>query len=74
MEFVAIKEEEYEIWELIKKYPDELGFVLQEKSYVEYCNTFIDAGMVNESEVVLTEEEFYKIKRFFERSRNETSD
>ncbi len=49
-----------EILNLVKAYPDELGFVLQEKDYAAYVDTFGASD-----EVVLTEEQFYKLKQYF---------
>lgn len=57
--FMILKEEA-EIFNLIKKYPDELGFVLQERDYAAYIDTFGASD-----EVVLTEEQFYKLKTYF---------
>jgi len=57
--------DELEIWELIKQYPDELGFVLQEKDYAMYCDTFSYEGTGDLGDIVLTEEQFNKIKNFF---------
>ena len=53
--------EEIEVWNLIKKYPDELGFVLQEKDYDAYVDTFGASDAVP-----LTEAQFNLIKHFFQ--------
>ena len=53
--------EEIEVWNLIKQYPDELGFVLQEKDYDAYVDTFGASD-----QVPLTEAQFNLIKHFFE--------
>lgn len=55
-----ILKEEAEIFNLIKQYPDELGFVLQERDYAAYVDTFGASD-----EVILTEEQFYKLKTYF---------
>ena len=55
-----MKQDEQKVWELIKKYPDELGFVLQERDYNAYVDTFGASD-----HVILSEEEFNLIKNFF---------
>ena len=58
--------DELEVWELIKQNPGELGFVLQEKNYEMYLDTFGASD-----EIPLTEKEFYLIKNFFENLRKD---
>lgn len=53
---------ELEVWELIKKNPGELGFVLQERDYEMYIDTFGASDTIP-----LTEKKFYLIKKFFEK-------
>ena len=55
-----LRKNEKRVWDLIKKYPDELGFVLQEKNYTAYVETFSAADSIP-----LTEEDFNLIKDFF---------
>ena len=55
-----ILKEEAEIFNLIKQYPDELGFVLQERDYAAYVDTFGASD-----EVILTEEQFNLLKNYF---------
>ena len=59
-EYVAIPEHEYDVWEIIKHNPGELGFILQEKDYAAYVDTFGAADTIP-----LTEEQFLKVKNFF---------
>lgn len=54
--------DEVKVWNLIKKYPDELGFILQEQNYEMYLNTFCEEDRLN---VPITEEDFYLVKNFF---------
>lgn len=57
-------DEEAYIFDLIKKHPDELGFVLQEKDYEAYKNTYVGAKGTEE-EVELSEQEFNNLKKYF---------
>lgn len=50
-----------DILELIKKHPDELGFIAECENYSEYVNTFLDAELTLE-DVAYTEEEFNILK------------
>lgn len=55
------------ILDLIKKHPDELGFVLQSKDYDKYRLTFADEhDNFKEEDVVLTELEFNNLKDYFQ--------
>ena len=54
--------DEVKVWNLIKKHPDELGFILQEQNYEMYLNTFCEEDRLN---VPITEEDFYLVKNFF---------
>ncbi len=57
-------EDEYEIWEIIKQNPDELGFILQEQNYEMYLDTFDEEDRQN---VPITEEQFNLVKNFFQK-------
>ena len=59
-----MNKEEKQVWNLVKKHPDELGFVLQAEDYSEYISTYTDIGMKAE-DADLTEEEFNVIKNYF---------
>ena len=66
MEVEFIVGDEVKVWNLVKKHPDELSFVLGCKNYEEYIETY--EGLVNDiSEVQpdLTKEEFDTLKAFF---------
>ena len=52
------------IFDLIKKYPEELGFVLESKTYDDYVKTYIDAGGMKE-EAELSKQEFEALKDYF---------
>ena len=52
------------IFDLIKKYPEELGFVLESKTYNDYIKTYTDAGGVKE-EAELSKQEFEALKDYF---------
>ena len=52
------------IFDLIKKHPDELGFVLQEATYEMYQDTSVGAGGKPE-DAELSEQEFNAIKAYF---------
>ena len=54
--------EELKVWEIIKQYPDELGFILQEANYEMYLDTFSEEDRNN---VPITEEQFNLVKNFF---------
>ena len=58
-----LKYEELKIWSIIKKYPEELGMILQCKDYEEYKSTFSDIDC--EEEIEITEEQFNLVKNFF---------
>ena len=62
-EAVKFDDEAY-IFDLIKKYPEELGFVLESKTYDDYVKTYTDAGGTEE-EVELSEQEFNALKDCF---------
>ena len=55
-----ISRNEKKVWEIIKRYPEELSFVLQEKDYNAYLDTYSMSD-----DVILTEVEFNLIKEFF---------
>lgn len=58
-----LKYEELKIWNIVKKYPEELGMILQCKDYKEYELTFYIAGIDCGPEI--TEEQFNLVKNFF---------
>lgn len=62
-ELVKFDDEAY-IFDLIKKYPEELCFVLESKTYDDYIKTYTDAGRMKE-EVELSKQEFEALKDYF---------
>ena len=62
-EAVKFDDEAY-IFDLIKKYPEELGFVLESKTYDDYVKTYTDAGGIKE-EAELSKQEFEALKDYF---------
>ena len=52
------------IFDLVKKYPEELCFVLEANTYDDYVKTYTDAGGTEE-EVELSEQEFNALKDYF---------
>ena len=60
---VEFDDEAY-IFDLIKKYPEELGFVLESKTYDDYVKTYTDAGRTKE-EAELSKQEFEALKDYF---------
>ena len=52
------------VWDLVKKHPGELGFILQAKTYEEYVATYTDIGGKPE-DAVYSEQEFNNLKAFF---------
>lgn len=50
---------ELKVWEIIRDNPGELGFILQEKNYQMYCDTF------NDDKPILTEEQYNLVKDYF---------
>ena len=60
---VEFDDEAY-IFDLIKKYPEELCFVLESKTYDDYVKTYTDAGGMNE-EAELSKQEFEALKDYF---------
>jgi len=55
-----MKQDELKVWEIIKENPGELGFILQEKDYTAYINTFGASD-----NIPITEEEFNLVKNYF---------
>ena len=53
-----------DILSLIERCPDELGFVIQAKSYDEYVSTYTEIGSPL-SEVVYTKKEFNALRKYF---------
>ena len=62
-ESIKFDDEAY-IFDLIKKYPEELCFVLEANTYDDYVKTYTDAGGTEE-EVELSEQEFNALKDCF---------
>ena len=62
-EAVKFDDEAY-IFDLIKKYPEELGFVLESKTYDDYVKTYTDAGGMKE-EAELSKQEFEALSDYF---------
>ena len=62
-EAVKFDDEAY-IFDLIKKYPEELCFVLESKTYDDYVKTYTDAGGMKE-EAELSKQEFEALKDYF---------
>ena len=62
-EAVKFDDEAY-IFDLIKKYPEELGFVLESKTYDDYVKTYTDAGGTKE-EAALSKQEFDALNDYF---------
>ena len=60
---VEFDDEAY-IFDLIKKYPEELCFVLEANTYDDYVKTYTDVGGTEE-EVELSEQEFNALKDYF---------
>ena len=60
---VKFDDEAY-IFDLVKKYPEELCFVLEANTYDDYVKTYTDAGGTEE-EVELSEQEFNALKDYF---------
>ena len=60
---VKFDDEAY-IFDLVKKYPEELCFVLEANTYDDYVKTYTDAGGTEE-EVGLSEQEFNALKDCF---------
>ena len=62
-EVVKFDDDAY-IFDLIKKYPEELCFVLDSKTYDDYVKTYTDAGGMKE-EAELSKQEFEALKDYF---------
>ena len=62
-EAVKFDDEAY-IFDLIKKYPEELCFVLDSKTYDDYVKTYTDVGEMKE-EAELSKQEFEALKDYF---------
>ena len=62
-ELVEFDDEAY-IFDLIKKYPEEFGFVLDSNTYDDYVKTYTDAGGMKE-EAELSKQEFEALKDYF---------
>jgi len=50
---------------IIEKFPYELSFALDAKTYDDYINTFVDVGISLEQESVLSESQFNTLKEYF---------
>lgn len=59
-----VTDKELDVYYLVKRYPDELGIVLQSKNYAEYKQTFYDINLTDE-DIPLSEESFNLIKEHF---------
>ena len=55
-----MKQDELKVWEVIKNNPGELSFILEEKNYTMYVETF-DLN----DDIPITEEEFNLVKDYF---------
>ena len=62
-EVVKFDDDAY-IFDLIKKYPEELCFVLDSKTYDDYVKTYTDAGGLKE-DAELSKQEFEALKDYF---------
>ena len=62
-EVVKFDDDAY-IFDLIKKYPEELCFVLDSKTYDDYVKTYTDAGGMKE-DAELSKQEFEALKDYF---------
>ena len=62
-EKVSFDRENY-IFDLVKKHPGELGFILQCKTYEDYLATYTDAGG-SADEAAYSEAEFTTLKDYF---------
>lgn len=62
-----MKQDELKVWEIIKENPGELGFILQEKDYATYVDTFGASD-----DIPITEEEFNLVKDYFTKMGGET--
>ena len=62
-EVVKFDDDAY-IFDLIKKYPEELCFVLDSKTYDDYVKTYTDVGEMKE-EAELSKQEFEALKDYF---------
>ena len=62
-EVVKFDDDAY-IFDLIKKYPEELCFVLESKTYDDYVKTYTDVGEMKE-EAELSKQEFEALKDYF---------
>ena len=60
---VEFDDEAY-IFDLIKKYPEEFGFVLDSNTYDDYVKTYTDVGEMKE-EAELSKQEFEALKDYF---------
>lgn len=63
-----VTDKELEAYYLVKRYPEELGMVLQCNNYAEYKQTFYDIDYDDE-DIPLSEESFELIKDHFRPSR-----
>ena len=60
---VKFDDEAY-IFDLIKKYPEELCFILESKTYDDYVKTYTDAGGMKK-DATLSKQEFEALKDYF---------
>ena len=57
------------VFDLIKKHPEELGFVLESKTYKDYVATYETVSKTPEKDAELTEAEFNTISAYFSKSK-----
>lgn len=63
-EVVTFDQDSY-IFDLIKKHPGELGFVLQEDNYESYKDTYLAIKGITDKDIELTEDQFNNLKMYF---------
>ena len=54
-----------QVWDVVKKHPEELGFVLQAKDYQDYVASYETVSEDPAKDAELTEAEFNTIKDYF---------
>ena len=66
--FKIIKDE-LKVFEIIDKYPDELGFVISSKTYEDYIETYVTLGTKKEDiKPALSEKQFNILKKHFKKT------
>ena len=56
---------EGQVWDLVKKHPGELGFVLEANTYKDYIASYETVSNNPEKDAELTEDEFNSLKNYF---------